>query len=349
MQFLGIDIGGANIKLATSAGYAASIPFALWRTPELLSEVLTQSLAAAPPHDAIAATTTGELADCFVTKREGIRAIYTALKSAAQNSPVFVYLTDGRFVETYEAIESPELAAASNWHALAKFASRFARPGDSLLIDIGSTTTDLIPLSSNQPNCRGYTDTERLLHGELVYTGVTRTAVAALVQTLPWRGRACPVAREVFATSLDAHLILGNVPEDALDTHTADGRPATRCAARDRLARMIGADRETFDDDDAWRAAQAIAAAQRRLIGDELRRVMDRVAGGPQSFLLSGQGEFLAPQVLDELQVPGWRVSLGERLGAGVSQAAAAFALSVLAQELVGLPFSNGTVTIASS
>lgn len=349
MQFLGVDIGGANLKLATVAEYATTIPFALWRAPQELGANLTKAIADAPAHNAIAATTTGELADCFTTKREGILAIYSALATAAGECPVFVYLTDGRFVSINEAIASPELAAASNWHALARFAGRFTPTGESLLIDIGSTTADLVPLSSGRPSCRGRTDTERLLHGELVYTGVTRTAVASLVQTLPWRGRECPIARELFATSLDAHLILENLPVDSLDTNTADGRPAMRWAARDRLARMIGADRDTFDDDDALRAAKSIAAAQRRLIGDALQRLLERGAERPKNFLLSGQGEFLARQVLDELQVAGLRISLSERLGASVSQAAAAYALAVLAQESIDAEPADTTVTVALS
>lgn len=349
MQFLGIDIGGANTKLATAAGSATTIPFALWRAPEQLSEVLAHAIAAAPAHDAIAATTTGELADCFTTKREGIRAIYSALAAAAGERPVWVYLTDGRFVSTSEAIASPELAAASNWHALARFAGQFAPAGESLLIDVGSTTTDLIPLSAGRPTCRGRTDTERLLHGELVYTGVTRTAVSSLVQALPWRGRECPIARELFATSLDAHLMLENLPEDPLDTNTADGKPATRRAARDRLARMIGADRETFDEEDSRSAAIVIVAAQRRLIAESLFRLLERGAERPRHFLLSGQGEFLVRQVLDELQVPGLRISLSERLGANASQAAAAYALAVLAQESIGAEPADNAVTVAST
>ena len=54
-------------------------------------------------------------------------------------------------------------------------------------------------------------------------------------------------------------------------------------------------------------------------------------------------------QVLDELQVPGLRVSLGERLGAGVSQAAAAYALAVLGQELTSAQPANDAVTITNS
>lgn len=342
-KYLGIDIGGANIKLADSSGYATTVPFALWREPDRLREMLLACLTAAPAHDAIAASTTGELADCFATKREGIRAIYTALARAADSRPVAVYLTNGRFVTPAEAIAAPYQAAASNWHALAQFAGRYTDGGNALLIDVGSTTTDIIPLVAGNPPTRGLTDTERLLSGELVYTGVTRTPVAALVDKLPWRGRYCPIARELFATTRDAHLILDNCPEAPDDTETADGRPATRAAARDRLARMIGADRQMFDIDDAIHAALTIAAAQREVIAAGIRQVAGRFHEPPAMLLVSGQGEFLAGQVLDQIGLPGARVSLQDRLGSHVSQAAAAYALAVLAGELSGPPVCAST------
>lgn len=344
MTYLGIDIGGANIKLADTGGYAAAHSFPLWREPQRLAEVLADCLRRAPPHRAIAATTTAELADCFATKREGIRAVYSAL-AAATDRPIGVYLVDGRFVSPEAAIEAAELASASNWHALGRLAGQMAGRGHSLLIDVGSTTADIIPLRDGEPCSQGRTDTQRLLHGELVYTGVARTPAAALVTELPWRGTSCPIARELFATSLDAHLLLGHLPEDAEDYATADGGPATCSAAHARLARMICADVESFDLADAIAAAESIASAQRSLIAAGIVRVATRLAAVSESpasagcqlgaVIVAGQGEFLAQQALAAAGVAAPRIiSLGERLGGAVSQAAAAYAVAMLAAQL---------------
>ncbi len=113
----------------------------------------------------IVATMTGELCDCFETKAIGVRAIVDALETAAGGREVAVYLTDGRFVACDEAREVPLLAAASNWHALAAFAVRYAEGRPAVLIDIGSTTADLIPLDDDGPAASGRTDPERLLAG----------------------------------------------------------------------------------------------------------------------------------------------------------------------------------------
>src|SRR6185369_14920618 len=131
-----------------------------------------------------------------------------------------------------------------------------------LLLDIGSTTTDIIPLLDGNPCPRGRTDVERLQFGELVYTGVRRTPLCTVAPVIPFRDTPCPVAAELFATMLDVYLLLGDIPENAVDCHTANGRPATKSAAHDRLARMLCCDREEFTRDDAEFAARSFAEAQ---------------------------------------------------------------------------------------
>ena len=119
------------------------------------------------------------------------------------------------------------------------------------MIDIGTTTTDLIPLDSGKVCARGRSDTERLQTGELVYAGVRRTPVCAVASELPFRGFPTGLAAELFASTLDVYLILGEIESEPDNRSTADGRPATIEGARDRLARMVGADRDSFSALDA--------------------------------------------------------------------------------------------------
>ena len=114
------------------------------------------------------------------------------------------------------ALKNPLSVAAANWHALAAFCGRYCRSGCGLLLDIGSTTTDIIPLAEGKPVARGKTDTERLIHGEMVYTGVERTPVCAIVDRVPYRERSVGVAAEWFATTRDVYLILGEFAESGL-------------------------------------------------------------------------------------------------------------------------------------
>ena len=333
VDHLALDVGGANIKLADGRGMSRSVPFALWRHPQRLAETLAELLCEIPPAARLSVTMTGELADCFETKRHGLRAIVSAVGEAAGAREMRVFTTAGQLIKADEAMENPLPAAAANWLALATWAGRHAPQGSALLLDVGSTTCDVIPLVDGRPAATGLTDTERLLSGELVYTGVRRSPVCAVAATLPHGGRECPVAQELFATSGDAHVILGNLPESESGAHTADGRPATRSAARDRLARCICADRETFSEDDASEAAQAIARKQLAMICAATEKVVSHLGATPERVVISGEGEFLARRVVERVAPAAALVSLRERLGPEVSQCATAHALAVLARE----------------
>jgi (4-(4-[2-(gamma-L-glutamylamino)ethyl]phenoxymethyl)furan-2-yl)methanamine synthase len=333
MNLLALDIGGANLKAADGRGYAVSLPFPLWQNPSELAGMIERLIREAPACERIAMTMTGELADCFRTKSEGVRAIVDAAATAAGNQRLEVYLTNGRLVAPDVAASVELLAAASNWHVLARFACRFVESGAGLLIDLGSTTTDIIPLVDGKPAATGRTDTQRLLAGELIYTGVERTPICAIVDSLPYRGKLCPVARELFATMWDVYLALDDLPEEPESRNTADGRPATKVAAVDRLARMICADRESFTRDDAIVAARYVAAVQKRQIEAGLDQMLGRMAAPPKTIVISGQGEFLLQQILDDRSSRARRVSLTEKLGPVLSRCAPAHALAVIAAE----------------
>src|SRR5262245_19264921 len=169
MKWLALDIGGAKIKNADGRGYAQSYAFAMWRDSSRLAQQIRTAIFEAPPCDHLAVTMTGELADCFETKAAGIRYILQAVSSGSDNRHTRVYLSDGRLVSPQVALASPPLAAASNWHALARYAGlRHAPAGTSLVIDVGSTTCDVIPIVGGKPAASGATDTQRLIASELV-------------------------------------------------------------------------------------------------------------------------------------------------------------------------------------
>jgi probable H4MPT-linked C1 transfer pathway protein len=323
---LGFDIGGANLKAAHTNGWARSTPFELWKYPERLSGALRDLLNSAPPRGRLAVTMTGEMCDCFEHRRQGVRAILGALRVVAENSFTLIWQTDGRFVSVAEAAESPLGTASANWLALATFAGRFAPLGPALLIDIGSTTTDIVPLLDSKPVPSGRTDAERLKSRQLVYTGIRRTPVCAL------SGRG--IAAELFATTLDAYLILGEIEEDDSDQFTADGRAATKQAAHARLARMLGADADTCKLEDTLALAREVKGRQLSIVRDAAQIVASTLPFAPRTIVLAGSGEFLAEQIVradspTELE----RISLAKQLGPALSQSACAYAVAVLASE----------------
>ena len=109
---------------------------------------------------------TAELSQAFRTKREGVGAVLDAVARAFPSDPVHVYLVDGRFVGPAEARARPLEAGASNWVATATLVARLAP--DAILVDIGTTSTDVIPIAGGRVAARGRTDPARLSTGELV-------------------------------------------------------------------------------------------------------------------------------------------------------------------------------------
>jgi probable H4MPT-linked C1 transfer pathway protein len=300
---LAVDIGGANTKAAWLDGESlrtVSRPFEVWRDREALATVLREVAAevAVGPADAVAITMTAELSDAFRTKREGVAFVLDAAQDAFGDRSLSVLTTAGELVSVAAARARPWDVAAANWVATA-LAVAHALP-DALLIDVGSTTADIVPIVDGRVAATGHNDLQRLLAGELVYTGVLRTNLAAIAPRVPAPGGWSPVSSEYFAISADVHLVLGHLPADAYDCPTPDGRSATVAGARERIARLVCSDVEQLDE----AAIDAIAAF---LHGEQLRQLEEaarRVHGvlPPDAPVVAvGSGGFLGREVAARL------------------------------------------------
>ena len=151
MNVIGLDIGGANLKAADADGRAVTRRFALWKKPDRLPNELSSLIAEFDRPDCLAVTMTAELADCFESKAEGVDRVLRAVEESAAPTPIFVWQTGAEFVTCEVARESPLLVAAANWHALATWIGRLVPRSAAILIDIGSTTTDVVPLLAGVP------------------------------------------------------------------------------------------------------------------------------------------------------------------------------------------------------
>lgn len=335
----GLDVGGANLKLACTGGYCDARSFPMWTDFQRLGSVVAEMLKQAQAENnlkisGLAVTLTGELADCFASRHEGVAYILQQLAACHDPQQTWVYATDGRFLSPQQACDDPWAVAASNWHALASWATSVVDIQNqeiNVVVDIGSTTTDIIPVAAGRVVTDARTDRDRLQSGQLVYSGVRRTPVASIVSAVQIEGQRCPLMAERFATADDAYLLLALQAEAPADCDTADGRPRTLPCAQARLARMVGEDVGRLSFDTIRAMAQQIVDRQAQQVAEALRQVLRAYpCSAPVKVLLSGQGPALFERVHgfieEELQV----VSLAEQLSPSASRVAPALAVAQL-------------------
>ncbi len=310
-MILGLDIGGANTKAASSDGlYAESIYLPLWKKAPL-DEVLGR-LAAIQPQ-AVAVVITGELADCFSCKREGIESLMAAVKRAF-SCPTYFWGGSGFGWKDPLEISRGQLGGISR--ALAR------EVGDCLFVDMGSTTTDLIPIKGRPLAAK--TDFLRLARGELVYMGLLRTRLDALLPAARIRGDRVPLAPEFFAIIADAHLALGRIDEDRYSCETADGMDKSRVSALRRLARSVCADLEEIGEAGALAIAEQACERQERILVDAMEKQAEK--HGLSRVAAAGIGESLIADAASFLGLE--CIWLSERYGPRISDVFPAYAVA---------------------
>jgi len=279
---IGIDVGGANVKVV-SGGRADTIYCPLWREAPL-GEILSRYDCA--EEEDVAVVMSGELADCFLTKMEGIRWIVETVQEIFPGA--LFYGTDGEFHDS----PVPALAAA-NWLASATYLHSLYPTG--LLVDMGSTTTDIIPLT-NPASHHGLTDLTRLQKGYLLYTGLLRTTIPAVIRSVVIDDIPTPVSAEYFSASADAHLVLGHIGSAGYTCDTPDGKGKDRESCLRRLARVVCADLDEIGEDGAMPVAGTFWDMQRSMIGNAVSRA--KQASGSGFVLTAGVGAGLLASAL---------------------------------------------------
>ena len=298
MQWVGLDIGGANIKACLNESDVFSVEFPLWKNPTGLDSQLHSILQRAPEEYSLAVTMTGELADCYPTRATGVEMIVSSVLKQSRGRQTAFYTTDGRWVDAEIAKNEWITVAAANWHAIARYVAKFLDNGNGFLIDVGSTTTDIIPIRRGQP-AAGKTDDARLTSGELCYAGVQRTPVCSLLNRIDLEGRHVDIAREFFASMQDVYLILEDVDEDQENCSTADGRPATIEFSSQRLSRMICVDADELSRACLENFARQADHALHHVVAQSLSRVAAANSDLPLDFIVCGQGEWVAERLLE--------------------------------------------------
>lgn len=308
---IGWDVGGAHLKacwlrhgrLRDVAQWACP----LWQGLAPLEAALAQAQARWPQAMASAThavTMSGEMVDLFADRADGVRVISQTLAKHLSGT-VWLYAGPQRWVTPAQAVAHWPVIASANWLACAQHAA--SRLGRGLLIDIGSTTTDVIAFDQGRVLSDSVSDRDRLASGELVYQGVVRTPLCALAPRIVFQGQTLNVMNEWFATTADVYRLTGELDPTHDQQPTADGADKSLPATRARLARLVGCDAQAGTEADWLAFARAWRSAQCDEIASQVQRVLARHgwrSADAGQVVAAGCGAFLVPTVLGQPDRP---------------------------------------------
>lgn len=352
VDVLGFDVGGANTKAAyisvrDGKCFDAKVAveyFPVWKHPEKLVDILLKlkNQLCNCRLDGVGVTMTAELSDAYQTKREGVNHILSCFMQIFADTPLYVLNTETKLEPIEVVLHQPLQVAAANWAATGWLVAQQLK--NCVVVDVGSTSTSIIPIVNGQVVTLGKTDLEKLLCGELVYTGSLRTNVAAIVQSIPIRSGIASLSSELFALSADVHLILGNIAIEDYTSETADGRGKTVEEAFARLARVVCADTEMLTKKEIISIAKFICNRQIRQILKGLTKVYSYTKSRVSvevPVVVTGLGKsFLAAKAAQELGVDSI-VDLGTILHKEAFLATPAFGVAqMMANKLEGDPIN---------
>ena len=306
--YSGWDIGGAHVKVSRcdwqgNIIQSLELPCQLWKGITGLSETLKKLLQQLDNQaDKHFITLTGESADCFTNRQQGVVQILDCVQQLIESDNCVVFSQSQDWLTISQAQQSWQQVASMNWLATATWLG-IATP-DALLIDIGSTTADLICIIDGKPTLKGFTDQARLQSGELVYTGVIRTPLMALAQEVPFSGLHQRVANEVFATTADVWRLQNMLPIDIADS-SADGQSWQAQHCQQRLARMVGSDVENYSKETWQELAEWYGQQQIQQLLQACQQVIGTHKLMPEAPVIgAGVGRFLALALAQQLNRP---------------------------------------------
>ncbi|MHA1307527.1 MAG: hydantoinase/oxoprolinase family protein [Candidatus Heimdallarchaeota archaeon] len=288
VKILGLDIGGANTKFAfidtekedNEILIVGSDYFPFWKYnenyPQYLQELKETIEEKFGTIEIVVFVTTAELADCFHTKKEGITTICNYVSSVFTNlsNGPFIYSSKSDFISMENASEQWFEVSATNWIVSANYLG--LKYPNIIMIDIGTTTTDIIPINDGKVVAEGYSDLDRLISNELVYTGLLRTNIATILNEVKLPGKIIPVSSELFATTGDAYLIQNLISIEEFTSETADGKSVSKENSLARIARVICADTNQLSENEIQLIAKQTISKQIELLTQALQNVKNR-------------------------------------------------------------------------
>ncbi|MFW5451000.1 MAG: hydantoinase/oxoprolinase family protein [Methylophagaceae bacterium] len=306
----GWDIGGAHLKVARcdrqgTLLHVEQFPCPLWQGIELLEQAIQAVHKKLNNQDDLAAITmTGELVDIFTDRQSGVTEILDCFNRYISEQNSFIYAGEVGWLSPKLAKQQWQHVASRNWQASASLAA--SKIDNALFVDIGSTTSDIIPIYQGQVIPSAYTDHQRQSSRELLYTGAIRTPLIALTNIAPFKGELVSLAAEVFATTGDCWILLDQIFPDNIQDNSADGQSWSKSDCARRLARLLGIDSIDASTEHWLNLAQWFSLQQIHQIMNACLQVL---SGHSQlshatPIVGAGIGRFIVQQCANQLNKP---------------------------------------------
>lgn len=323
---IGWDIGGAHLKVAwqDQSGKLKAVEIMatpLWQGLASLEQAV-QDLGQRWPLQLCEhrITMTAELVDLFEDRRSGVLELVDWLKQRLPQQLLYFYAGIEGFIPLEKVTAFTGQIASANWLATTRYAASVVSSG--VMMDVGSTTSDLLPFNNHCLLNKGFNDRERLAHDELIYAGVVRTPLMAVTAKVPFKGAWLTLANELFATTADVYRILGDLPEEADLYPAADGKEKTVSASMRRLSRMLGADYSEGDAADWHQLATFFADRQVDALSLACQRQFSLGLRDSAVLVGAGVGRFLVERVA--MRLGRAYLDMGELLAQGDEQSSLA-------------------------
>ena len=242
---LGWDIGGANTKICVfDSKYniieCVSKNIHIWENFEDIKYLFHNICAKYKDFEIVNyITITAESCDNFISRADGIINI---LEICNKNmcGQVLYYLNNNTYAYYERAKKDPYKLFSTNWMLTYSFLNKSEK--FNLLLDIGSTTTDII--YKNMKINNNITDFHRLSNKTLLYAGVVRTPISMLFDKVFLNDKYVPLINEVYSTTGDIFTITNDIFLENTEYLGADNLAYTKKNSLIRLARNIGIDYE---------------------------------------------------------------------------------------------------------
>ena len=273
MNLLALDIGGAyiksslikfnnsNAKILINKRNAFNFRVNSNNLDDALSEELQNHVDKNTIIDMVIITITAETIGIFNTIKDGVIKIAKICEETFFEFKIYYISTDGNIHNYNQLKNRPMDFASANWVATSKLAAKYIE--DGLFIDMGTTTTDIIPIKNKIICPTTKTDMARLVSGELLYMGLLRTYISNIVDKLPFNDTFIPLASEIRCFTAHIYVALGMIKElEMLHPFSGKKIKITRTNSLDAIARSVCADKTLIECDKIVKMANYVYKKQ---------------------------------------------------------------------------------------